>query len=174
MTNQSTTAVCTFDDRAQAERAIDELHRAGFTDDQFGFAIRGTDDDVKRYERDEGATTLGGIATGATTGGIVGALAAGAIPGVGPVVAAGLLASIFGGAAIGAASGGILGALMDAGIPDYEAKYYESEFQAGRPILTVRTERRYDEAVAILTKYGRCGMPEGSMGYTSGGESIGR
>jgi len=168
MNNQKMTAVCTFDDRTQAERAMEDLHRAGFTDDQFGFAMRGGDHDRGYYEHDEGADAGGGVATGAVTGGVVGALTSLMIPGVGPVLAGGILASSIAGAIIGAATGGILGALMDAGVPEDEAKYYESEFQSGRPVLTVRASGRYDEAVAILNRYGRCGMPEGSTGYTSG------
>jgi uncharacterized membrane protein len=86
-------------------------------------------------------------ATGTATGGLVGALGgflvglgALAIPGVGPIVAAGPLAAALGGAAIGAATGGLIGALVDAGVPEEYASAYTSYVEQGHVLLTVRTE----------------------------------
>jgi uncharacterized protein (TIGR02271 family) len=76
------------------------------------------------------------------------------IPGFGPAIAGGILAATLGGAAIGAAAGGLLGALTGMGVPEEEARYYESEFQAGRIILTVQADGRRDEAINILRRYG--------------------
>src|SRR5262249_9740746 len=59
-----------------------------------------------------------------------------------------------GGAAAGAAAGGIVGALIGLGIPEEEAHYYESEFKAGRVIVTVRADGRYNEAWDILHRHG--------------------
>jgi len=52
--------------------------------------------------------------------------------------AGGTLAAILASAAGGAAAAGIAGALVGLGIPEDEAKHYDSEFQAGRTIVTVK------------------------------------
>jgi len=92
------------------------------------------------------------------------------IPGFGPVIAAGLFATILGGAAVGAAAGGIIGALVGAGVPEEEAHYYEGEFNEGRAIVTVRSDGRTSEVEDILARYGAYDMqrPEGMRPTTSG------
>jgi len=82
---------------------------------------------------------LGG-ALGWLTG--IGALA---IPGVGPMIAAGPIMAALSGAALGGALGGIGGALIGLGIPEYEARMYESKIQAGNTLISVHTHTR-DEA----------------------------
>ena len=149
-----------FHDRPQAQKAINDLERAGFSEEQTGFAIRGMKDpgdDDSLVENDaelEEEATGGGVLTGGAVGGVLGAAATGLIPGVGPVIAAGALAGILGGAAAGGVAGGVLGTLKGIGVPDDEAKIYEEEFQAGRPIVTVRHEGRADEACDILERNG--------------------
>jgi hypothetical protein len=146
-----TTVVGVFDNRDQADRAVEELRRVGFRDDQIGYAVRGTEGETV----ETGKTAAGeGLATGAVIGGLVGAAAALLIPGIGPVVAGGVLASVLGGAAVGAAAGGILGALVGMGIPEEEASYYESEFQAGRTLVTVKCESRCAEAQEVMRRFG--------------------
>jgi len=76
------------------------------------------------------------------------------IPGIGPVVAGGILATALGGAAIGAAAGGLLGALTDMGVPEEDARYYDNEFQSGRTIVTVQAGNRSQEAWDILRSFG--------------------
>jgi hypothetical protein len=90
------------------------------------------------------------IITGSVIGGTLGAVAAMLIPGIGPVVAGGILAATFGGAAIGGIAGGFLGM----GIPEHKAQYYEQEFQAGRIILTIKTAGQAQQALDILRHYG--------------------
>jgi hypothetical protein len=148
-----------FNERDDAERAIEALKRNGFTDDQIGFAARdrgkpeGTirsSDDVG----DAGGGAAAGALTGGVVGGVLGALAAGLIPGVGPVLAGGLLAGVLGGAAAGAAAGGIIGALAGMGVPEDDARYYDEEFRSGRSLITVKANGRYDEARGILMQHG--------------------
>jgi uncharacterized membrane protein len=86
-------------------------------------------------------------ATGTATGGMVGALGGLlvglgtlALPGMGPIVAAGPLAAALGGAAIGAATGGLIGALVDAGVPEEYATAYATHVERGHVLLTVRTQ----------------------------------
>jgi hypothetical protein len=152
-------AVGVFNERDDAERGIEALRRNGFTDDQIGFAARDPSDREGTVGSSEMSGDAGeGAATGALTGGVLGSLlgafAAGLIPGVGPVLAGGLLAGILGGAVAGAAAGGLIGALADMGLPEEEARYYNTEFEGGRTLVTVKTEGRYDEARRILEEHG--------------------
>jgi uncharacterized protein (TIGR02271 family) len=158
MAMDRSTVVGVFRDRDKAEDAIDELHSKGFSDADIGFAMRGG-------EGAEGATTtdtgsqagtgaITGIVAGAGVGGVIAAAAAMLIPGFGPVVAGGILATVLGGAAIGAAAGGILGALVGMGIPEEEARYYENEFNQGGILVTVKAGGRYQEARTILQQHG--------------------
>jgi len=76
------------------------------------------------------------------------------LPAIGPVIAGGLFASVLASAAGGAAVAGIVGALVGLGIPEEEAQYYEQEFKAGRTLVTVQANGRYDEAMTILRRHG--------------------
>jgi uncharacterized protein (TIGR02271 family) len=159
MTNPRTTVVGAFERRADAERAVEELQRAGFRDDQIGFATRGGDaapgsTTIEETGSHAGSGAASGLLTGGVIGGILGALAAGLIPGIGPVIAGGILSGVVGGAAVGAAAGGLLGALAGMGVPEEEAHHYNREFEAGRTIVTVRAGDRYDEARAIMQRFG--------------------
>jgi hypothetical protein len=164
------TIVGVFHNRDDAERAIDDLHRVGIHDDMIGFAWRGGDrlegsTDITDHGTGAGAGAATGAVTGGVIGGLLGAAAALAVPGVGPVLAGGILASALGGAAIGAAAGGLLGALVGMGIPEEEARYYDTEFQSGRIILTVKADGRGHEIMDILRRHGAYDVnTRGSMG----------
>src|ERR671936_1311148 len=151
-TTQRSTVVGVFETTDRADRAVQELRRAGFRDDQIGYAVRGAEGQTDTAGA--GSKAGEGLAAGAVIGGIVGAAAALLIPGIGPVIAGGVLASVLGGAAVGAAAGGILGALVGMGIPEEEASYYESEFQAGRILVTVNCAGRCDEAREVMRRFG--------------------
>jgi len=158
MDTTRSTVVGVFEHRNQAETAISELHRAGFNDHQIGIATRGgTEPGDAATGETSGATAEGaghGLVTGAVTGGVVGALAALLIPGIGPILAGGILAATLGGAALGAATGTLLGALVKLGVPEEHAQYYEGEFQSGRTIVTVKADGKQAEADSILRRYG--------------------
>jgi hypothetical protein len=152
-----------FDDRFQAEQAMDELiHSAGFSHGDVGFAIRGHDavdggmiTDAVGTKDGQGA--LAGAATGAVAGGVLGALASLVFPPLGPVLVGGMLATALGFAGAGMAVGGIIGAMTGLGISQDEAVYYEQHFNAGRAIVTVQAgedETRADQAVAVIRKHG--------------------
>ena len=102
--------------------------------------------------------TSDSIADGATTGGILGGLAglaagagALAIPGIGPIVAAGPISGIL----AGAASGGVAGSLLDWGIPEGESKQIESEIKQGKLMVAVNSsQENVSKAERILRDHG--------------------
>jgi len=101
----------------------------------------------------EGAVT--GVATGGAIGGALGwlvGIGALAIPGVGPLIAAGPIVAALSGAAVGGTVGGITGALIGMGIPEYEAKRYEGRVKGGNVLISVHTENsaQISEAKEIL------------------------
>jgi len=182
MAMERTTVVGVFRNRDDAEHAIDELHRMGFRDEEIGFAARGDDHSVTHTTTDRagdtGSGALSGAIAGAGIGGFIAAAAAVLIPGFGPVLAGGILATVLGGAAVGAAAGGIMGALIGLGVPEEEAHYYESEFNEGRILVTVKAGSRYAEARDVLFHHGaydvenRSGMAvTGSSSAMVGGTS---
>jgi hypothetical protein len=162
------TVVGIFDDRDDAENAIRDLKDAGFSGNQIGIAMRDRTEQGKLIE-DTGSHAAEGAVTGAVGGGILGGLTglligmgALVIPGVGPVVAGGALATAFGttagtavaGAGIGAAAGGIVGALVGMGVPEDEARYFESGFRSGGILVSVDAQGRAVEAQNILQHAG--------------------
>jgi uncharacterized protein (TIGR02271 family) len=160
---QRSTVVGVFHDRHEANRAVEDLKRAGFRDDQIGVAARHTDTTTGATTAESGTMWEEGAVTGALAGaglgGLVGlGIIAGLIPAVGPVIAGGTLAAILANAAGGAAIAGLAGALIGAGIPEEEAHYYEGEFHSGRIIVTVNADGRYSEAEGILRNHGAYDM----------------
>jgi hypothetical protein len=155
-----TTAVGVFHNRDQAQQAVNDLLRLGFREEDIGVAYRGEETIHGSHDvTTRGAHAAEGAGVGAATGAGIGALwglgiMAGVLPAIGPAIAGGTLAAILSSAAAGAAAAGMAGALIGLGIPEEEAEYYESEFKSGRIVVTVRAESRYDEAAAVLRKYG--------------------
>ena len=95
----------------------------------------------KSTKAPEGTAT--GVTTGAVVGGALGWLAgigALAIPGVGPLIAAGPIVAALTGVGVGGAIGGIAGALIGMGIPEYEAKRYEGRIKEGGILLSVHSD----------------------------------
>jgi len=142
----SHTVAGVFNESRHAEMALNELKDAGFTPDQVSVVARDTGETQSMVERSDmaGAETTG-AGTGALLGGITGGIAgwlvgigALAIPGIGPVVAAGALATTLGGAAVGAVAGGLIGALVGAGIPEDDARSYETHVREGRILITAQ------------------------------------
>ncbi|QBD76744.1 hypothetical protein EPA93_12300 [Ktedonosporobacter rubrisoli] len=156
-TTQRTTVVGVFSTRRQAEDAINELQRAGFTNEQIGFLVKNgeqSEQDLRSTAPGEVTNAAVGAVSGGVIGGIVGAAAALFIPGIGPAVAGGILATTLGGAAVGAVAGGLLGVFSQMGIPEEEARYYQGEFEAGRALVTVTAPNRQAEALDILQHNG--------------------
>ena len=144
-----------FDDYQSARSAVTALHQAGFTSNEVSLVASNSD---KRYVEEDGAS---GAATGAGVGGAVGAgagiltsLGVLAIPGLGPLVAAGILATTLATTAAGAAAGGLIGSLIDYGVPEEDAHLYAEGIRRGGTLVTVRASiDRAAKAEAILEQH---------------------
>lgn len=141
-----------YDSYAQARAAVDAVQGAGVPAADISLV-------ANKYVSAEHADVhdVPGAATGAGIGGALGGgagLLAGlgmlAIPGLGPVVAAGWLAATVAGAAAGAATGGIVGALADAGVDRDHADVYSESVRRGGTMVTVRTRDEDAGRVAAL------------------------
>ncbi len=154
-----------FDSRSEAEMAVTELRKAGVNDSAISVIAqedgKNTTSDGSGEETDTGGLIAGTLA-GAGVGTLLG-IAALAIPGVGPFVAAGAIASsaipgaALTGAAIGAVGGGLTKLLTDHGVGDDDANYYEERINNGSVFVSVDTSDAImssDIASQILSRNG--------------------
>ncbi len=142
-----------FDDVRQAEQAIADLYRAGFSIDKIDMVTRsqGETEGTPDFALQKNAAN--GTVTGAATGAAVGALAAAAIatlaiPGFGLVLGSGLLASLLGGGVLlGAFGGSLIGTFTALEMTEDDAKHYARAVEhEGRTVVLVQTPDRRDEA----------------------------
>lgn len=140
-----------FDSHSEAERAISELRSAGVRDSALSIVHQ---QDGRNTTSDGSGTTTdddgnkSGLVKGLIGGGVLGAalgVAALAIPGVGPLAAAGAIAASAVpegaaiGAALGAATGGLSGYLSSHGVNEDDARYYEERINTGGVFVSVDT-----------------------------------
>ena len=132
--------------RAAAENAIDQLRAAGYRTEDISVLMQdnvGTKDFAheKQTKVPEGATA-GGVAGGVVGGtlGLLAGIGALAIPGLGPLVAAGPIMATLAGVGSGGVVGGFIGGLVGMGIPEYEAKRYEGRIKEGGILLSVHCD----------------------------------
>jgi hypothetical protein len=146
MAGKNTAAFGIYPDRATAESAISQLLDRGFRNEDISALLPenlGSKElsSVKTTKAPEG--TAAGATTGAVVGGTLGLLAgigALAIPGIGPLIAAGPIVATLAGIGSGGVVGGLAGALIGAGIPEYEAKRYEGRIKSGGILLSVHCD----------------------------------
>lgn len=146
MAGKNTAAFGIYNSSAEAESAVDRLMASGFSSNDISVLLSDNQSSKefaheKNTKAPEGATT--GVAAGGAVGGTLGLLAgigALAIPGVGPLIAAGPIMGALAGLGVGGAVGGLIGALVGMGIPEYEAKRYEGRVKAGGVLLSVHCE----------------------------------
>ncbi|WP_028589287.1 general stress protein [Paenibacillus massiliensis] len=140
-----------FDTEREASEAIDQLKRQGIHQDEISVLTKDRDD-LRAIEEDTGTRAPEGVAAGAATGGVLGGVAgllagigALAIPGVGPILAAGPIAATLTGAAVGAGAGGLVGGLVGLGIPEDEAAEYEKFVDQGKILVLVDENGRAED-----------------------------
>lgn len=145
------TVIAVFPAADNAEAGVEALREAGF-DREISIVAR---EDKQVQAGDD--VNFDTVSDGATTGGVLGGLAglavgagALAIPGIGPLVAAGPIAGLLS----GAATGGLAGGLVDWGIPANESRQYEEDVKQGKILVSVRSSQpKVDEAASILRNY---------------------
>jgi hypothetical protein len=152
---------CIVSSEQQAISIVEDLKQSGFSNNDVSALFpdkTGSRDFAHEQgtKAPEGATA--GASAGALLGGALGWLAgigALAIPGVGPLIAAGPIMASLGGAAVGAATGGLTGALVGYGMPEIEAKRYEGKVQGGNILLSVHADdsKQVDRVKEIFKKH---------------------
>ena len=162
MSEKKTAVFGIFKTANQAEHCVDRLLAAGFSNDDISVLLpdqKSSKDFAheKNTKAPEGTTT--GVAAGGVIGGTLGLLAgigALAIPGVGPLIAAGPIMGALAGLGVGGAVGGLIGALVGMGIPEYEAKRYEGRIKEGGVLLSTHcgTSEQVARAKEILKQTG--------------------
>jgi hypothetical protein len=162
MEDKKTAVFGIYSTTTQAEVAVDALVKEGFSNSDVSVLMsdnKGSKDFAheKNTKAPEGTTT--GAATGGAIGGTLGLLAgigALAIPGVGPLIAAGPIMGALAGLGVGGAVGGVVGALVGMGIPEYEAKRYEGRVKEGGVLLSAHcdTSDQIERAKATLKRTG--------------------
>ena len=143
---------------SEAETAVARFQEAGFAEKDIGIMARGYL--VKEHMHSEPTATKVaeqagvGAAVGATAGGLLGLLAAGAaltLPVLGPILAAGSLAPVLGGATAGALYGGALGIFLGLDVPEDEAQFYVDKLAEDAVMVAVNAEEeRAAEAWALM------------------------
>ncbi len=178
------TLTALYDTYPQAEAAVRRLEAAGLPHADISIAANrsGVGDLAADERRDEGATgTDAGVGAGLGAiigggGGLLAGLGLIAIPGVGPVIAAGWLVSTVVGAAAGIVAGGLVGGLVGgltgAGVPEAHAHIYAEGVRRGGALVTARVDdaeaTRYAE---ILDQLGSVDIAERGDLYRRGGWS---
>lgn len=147
------TVVGLFDSKDQAEKAVSALRGRGFYEEISIVAADRNKAGDRNTENNQGSVASG-VSTGGMLGGLAGlAMGAGAlvIPGIGPILAAGPIAGLLS----GAATGGIAGGLIDWGIPAERGEYYEGKVKEGKILASVRTdEAKINDAARIMRENG--------------------
>jgi hypothetical protein len=129
--------------------AVEDLKNQGYATRDI--SIIGQDSrEVDRVTEETDTEVVDGITTGALTGGALGGLTgllagagALAIPGIGPIVAAGPIAAVLTGAVTGAGVGGLAGALVEIGLPKDEAEYYGNSVKEGNILVLVDEKEQF-------------------------------
>lgn len=161
------TVVALFDRVDDAHRAVRALRDSGFENKHISLIAADQDEVYSRQlgsqkgemldDNKAGEGAAAGAGTGAVIGGLGGlllGLGALAIPGIGPIVAAGPIAAALAGAGIGAAAGGIVGALVGMGIPEDHANYYAEGIRRGGTLVVVQAQDDHaDRASTILNQF---------------------
>ena len=191
MASRAITAL--FDDYEAAAKAVDRVEAEGIP--HADISIVASNADARHSERlaatpeaSSPGTTVkpagaaesdaaDGAGAGATVGtvlgggaGLLAALGLIAIPGIGPVVAAGWLVATVTGAGVGAAAGGLLGALTGAGLSEADAETYAEGVRRGGTLVTVKAdEATADRVIEVLDRSGSIDMDERAQDWRAQG-----
>lgn len=135
-----------YGSRLGVEEGVDALRAEGFRHEDVSVLFpenEGSKDLAVEKHTKAPEGTAAGATTGAVIGGALGWLAGAgmlAIPGIGPLLAAGPIVALLTGVGVLGAAGGILGALVGLGLPEYEAKRFEGRIREGGILLSVHCD----------------------------------
>lgn len=184
------TVVGLFDNRAEARAVVQELLGEGFNREHVSVMskrVEGQDPEVE-YVEEDGREQVEDMAKGAGTGAAIGGaaglflsvVAGAAVPGIGPVLAAGPLAAIIAGAGIGATAGGLVSGLTRLGVPDDDADFFAEGVRRGGTLVSVEaSDGQAARAVAAMKRHGAVEIDKRSaewrdQGWTGfGAEALG-
>src|SRR6476620_9738789 len=146
MAGKNTAVFGIYRDRVGVDNAVDTLRRENFRNTDISVLFP-ENEGTKDFAHEKNTKAPEGTATGAASGAVIGGglgwlagIGALAIPGVGPLIAAGPIVAALAGVGVGGAVGGITGALVGMGIPEYEAKRYEGRIKEGGILLSVHSD----------------------------------
>jgi hypothetical protein len=136
-----------YNDRTSFESALQALKAAEFRNSDVSVILPERDRTTKDFAHEINTKAPEGVATGAgagaAAGGVLGwlvGIGAIAIPGLGPLVAAGPVVAALAGAGAAGATGGLVGGLIGAGIPEVEAKRYAGRIREGGYLISVHCD----------------------------------
>ncbi|GAC1345389.1 MAG: hypothetical protein NVSMB18_25020 [Acetobacteraceae bacterium] len=166
-----------FDNYEHATKAVADLEASGIPHSDISLVANNVEGRHAPSDTTRDSAPATGAGTGATIGTVLGGgagLLAGlgmlAIPGVGPVVAAGWLVATALGAGVGAASGGLLGSLVGAGVDETDAHVYAEGVRRGGTLVTVRVDEGQRASVeAVLSRYSGVDAATRGTEYRAGG-----
>lgn len=165
----SKTIVGVFKSKEQAEKAVHELRGIGIDHQEISVVTKDESRENRerdggiRAERDAGGAgdladvnyggqdVGSGVAWGGGLGGLAGILAGAgalAVPGIGPILAAGPLAA----ALSGAVTGGVAGGLVDYGVPEERGREYEKHIKEGKVLAVIRASEEQADRVADILR----------------------
>ncbi len=177
LTNRTVTAL--YADYASAQQVAEDLVSMGFQPDTISIVANDASGQLagmltmQSAPIEEDVSMGEGASFGAVVGALIG-LGAMAIPGIGPVIAAGPLVSLLIGAGVGAATGavtgGLIAGLVEMGVPEAEAGYYaEGVRRGGTLVLVNTTEDWVERVVEVMETYNPINIDRITTEWRSGG-----
>lgn len=160
------TVTALYENYPQANSAVEDLVKHDFRREDISLMAQeaSTKDGIHAPEEEAMSGTATGLSFGAAIGGVGGlvlGLSALAIPGIGPIIAAGPIVAALVGAGVGAAAGGLIGVLTDLGVPEEEAHYYAEGVRRGGVLLTVHAaDNMAERAASILSTHHPIDLPQ--------------
>jgi len=150
------TVLCLFLDPGGAGAAVRELKQIGFTDQEIGVLMQEPGKTAFDSDDEPGGRESEGTAAvdESLVAGLSGLLATLLIPGLGPLLLGGVLATTLAGAGVGAAASGLTSIVMGMGTSRVAAEHFERGVRNGGILVTVKAAERTSEVVALLEKYG--------------------
>ena len=171
------TVIGTYNNLETAVTVVEELVNAGFHRNSISVIANDADKRYASYVDHDGDLddTAKGAGIGAAIGGLGGlllGLGALAIPGIGPVIAAGPIAAALAGAGIGAVTGGVIGALIDLGVPEESAHMYAESVRRGNVLVAAQvSDNKVNDASRIMQRNGLVDIEREAEGWRASGWS---